>query len=119
METVLPFKRADLVWMRQQSQLLKNGGASNVQKFKGETQSLMAVVEQTAKTSGVSSAIQQMVPAENSQEVSIVLEEVSFNNWVRWVDLLQNQYGVSIKQLTADREDDQADLAEIRLTFIR
>jgi type II secretory pathway component PulM len=119
METALPFKRADLVWMRQQSQLLKNGGASNVQKFKGENQSLMAVVEQTAKTSGVSGAIQQMVPAEDNQEVSVVLEEVSFNNWVRWVDLLQNQYGVAIKQLSADREDDQADQAEIRLTFIR
>lgn len=119
MERVLPSKRADLVWMRQQSELLKQGGVSNVQKLKGENQSLMAVVEQTAKASGVRSAIQQMVPRENNQEVSVVLEDVSFNNWVRWVDTLQNQYGVAIKQLTADREDDQADRAEIRLTFIR
>ena len=119
MEMALPSKRADLVWMRQQSELLKQGGASNVQKFKGENQSLMAVIEQTAKASGVRSAIQQMVPRENNQEVSVVLEEVSFNNWVRWVDTLQNQYGVAIKQLTADREDDQADRAEIRLTFVR
>jgi general secretion pathway protein M len=119
MEKALPFKRADLVWMRQQAELLKQGGATSGQKFKGENQSLMSVVEQTAKASGVRNAIQQMVPAANNQEVSVVLEEVSFNNWVRWVDTLQNQYGVAIKQLTADREDEQADQAEIRLTFIR
>lgn len=111
--------RTDLVWMQQQAELVQQGGISSAQKFKGEAQSLMAVVEQTAKAAGVRSAIQQMVPGENNREVSVVLEEVSFNNWVRWVDTLQNQYGVAIKQLTADREEDQPDRAEIRLTFIR
>lgn len=119
MQKSLQVWRADLVWMQHHAKLVKDGGVSSPQKFKGENQSLMAVVEQTAKASGVRSAIQQMVPRENNQEVSVVLEDVSFNNWVKWVDILQNQYGVAIKQLTADREDDQPDRAEIRLTFIR
>lgn len=119
MQASVQSSRTDLVWIQQQAELVQQGGISSAQKFKGESQSLMAVVEQTAKAAGVRSAIQQMVPGEDNKEVSVVLEEVSFNNWVKWVDTLQNQYGVAIKQLTADREDDQPDLAEIRLTFVR
>jgi general secretion pathway protein M len=119
MQSALPFKRAELVWMRQTAELVQQGGTISSQKPRGHGQSLMAVIEQTAKANGVSSAIQQMVPSENDQQVSVVLEGVSFNNWIKWVASLQTEYGVSIKQLTADREDDQPDSAEIRLTLIR
>ncbi|MEM7357801.1 MAG: type II secretion system protein M [Pseudomonadota bacterium] len=119
METVLPNKRVELVWMRQQAAAIQQGGARQVRQVRGANQSLMAVIEQTARAGGIKDAIQQMVPRQNNQEVSVVLEGASFNQWVRWVDTLQQQYAVSIKQLTADREPEKPDTAEIRVTFMR
>jgi len=110
--------RVDLVWMRQQAELIKDGGVQIREELKGGNQSLMAVIERSAKSQGVDKAIQQIVPRENN-EVSIVLEEVSFNKWLRWIDQLQSEYGVKIKQMTADRESDTPDTAEIRLTLER
>lgn len=112
-------KRVDLVWLRQQAELVKNGGVQVKAQVKGKNQSLMAVVEQTAKLAGIEKAIKQMVPRENNKEVSVVFEEVSFNKWLRWTDTLQRGYGVKVKQLTADRESDQPDIAEIRVTLER
>jgi len=119
MQSALPSKRVDLIWMRQQAELLKQGGQVSKSTVKGQGQSLLSVIEQTAKASGVSKSIKQMVPGESNQQVSVVLEEARFSNWLRWVGTLQQQYGVAIKQLTADREDDAPDLAEIRVTFTR
>lgn len=119
MQTVLPQKRVDLVWMRQQAERVKQGGGRPDRQVRGANQSLMAVVEQTARAGGIKDAIQQMVPRQNNQEVSVVLEGASFNQWVRWIDTLQQQYSVSIKQLTADRESEKPDSAEIRVTFVR
>ncbi|MFT5572473.1 MAG: general secretion pathway protein M [Cryomorphaceae bacterium] len=120
MEMALPDLRSNLVWMRQQSELIKSGvTTSSSVNLKGRSQSLLSVIEQTAKASSVRDAIQQMVPGQSDTEVRVILEEVSFNNWVKWVDLLFRQYGVNIKQVSAERDDEQPNIAEIRMTFER
>jgi len=120
METAVQPKRADLVWMRQQAELVKNGGVvSAAKRIKGADESLLAVIEQTAKAHKLQKSIQQMVPGRSTQEVSVVLEEADFNQWVRWVDALSKQYAVNIKQLSAERDDERANIAEIRVTFER
>lgn len=120
MEEALVDHRKNLVWMRQQSSLLnENGGITSVVPVQGSGQSLMSVIEKTAGATGVKGAIQQLSPRKNNTQVSVVLEQVSFNKWVRWVDSLQSSYGVSIAQLSAEREDDKPDVAEIRVTFER
>lgn len=120
METALPDLRTNLVWMRQQSQALKDGSVKQkAPKLQGRGQSLLSVVEQTAKRAQVSQAIQQMTPAQNNTEVRVVLDEVNFNQWLRWVDELYKRYGVDIKQVTAERDDDRPNIAEVRVTFIR
>ena len=120
MESVIPLKRVDLVWMRQQAAALGDSGTVAPQaNIKGASQSLMAVVEQSAKASGVGESIQQMIPRQNNTEVSVVLESVSFNKWLRWVDILEKQYAVTVKQLSAERDAAQPDIAEIRVTFSR
>lgn len=119
METVLPLKRAELVWMRQQQDMLNSGNVVTTQEVKGQGESLMAVLEKTARNYGVRDTIKQLVPAKEGREVSVVLEGVSFNKWVRWVDNLASQYSVRAVQLTAEREESQPDTAEIRMTFSR
>jgi len=120
MEAKLPKLRTDLIWMQQQSEQLKaSEGSLTVSKAKGADQSLLSVIEQTAKRAKVSSAIQQMVPNRDNNEVRVVLDGVNFNQWVRWIDELFKQYGVNIKQVTAERDEDKPNTAEIRLTFVR
>ena len=120
MERVVQPLRTNLVWMRQQSENLKSsGGVSPAQSYQGTNQSLLSVVEQSAKRANVSPAIQQMVPAQEGGEVRVVLEGVNFNQWVRWIDDLFKRYGVDVKQVTAERDDDKPNVAEIRVTFVR
>ena len=120
MESVITIKRVDLVWMRQQAAALGDSGTVAPQaNVKGTSQSLMAVVERSAKASGVGESIQQMIPRQNNTEVSVVLESVSFSKWLRWVDILEKQYAVTVKQLSAERDTTQPDTAEIRVTFSR
>jgi general secretion pathway protein M len=120
MDVALPQLRTDLVWMQQQSDALKTGSVKqSAAKLKGQGQSLLSVVQQTAKQAKVNQAIQQMTPAENSTEVRVVLDAVNFNQWLRWIDDLYKRYGVDVKQVTAERDDDEPNIAEIRVTFTR
>lgn len=120
MEKSVQSLRTNLVWMKQQAKAIENGGGASVQQpAKGANQSLLSVIEQTAKTTKVRKAIQQMVPGRTPNEVRVVLEEADFNQWVKWIDLLFKQYGVQIKQVTAERDGDVPNIAEIRMTFER
>jgi len=120
MESALPDLRKNLVWMRQQSDAIKNGSVNrNGPKLQGQGQSLLSVVEQTSNRAGISKAIQQMTPAQNNTEVRVVLDGANFNQWLVWVDGLHKRYGVDIKQVSAERDDEEPNIAEIRVTFIR
>ena len=120
MEGTLPVLRGNLVWMRHQSEQISSGATSaNSVNLKGRDQSLLSVLEQTAKVSRVQGAIVQMIPGQSDSEVRVVLEEVNFNQWVNWVDVLFQQYAVSVKQVTAERDDEAPNVAEVRMTFER
>ena len=113
-------RRASLVWMEQQAELVRSGEFDNAaQSIRGADQSLMSVLEQTAKAAKVRESIQQMIPNSDKDEVRVVLEQANFNQWIKWIDVLFKQYGVGIKQMSAERDDDAPNIAEIRITFER
>lgn len=119
MQTALVDHRKNLTWMQQRAeQLTASGGVQRVQ-YQGANQSLLAVIEQSARKFKVNKSIKQLSPVNNGREVSVVLEDTSFNQWVRWVDNLQSTYGVKIVQLSAEREGDKPDIAEVRVNFSR
>jgi len=109
--------RSDLVWIRQHAEIIKNGGQTK-DSLKGQDQTLLSVIQTTAKRGQVDKAIKQMTPNSDS-EVRVVLEDVDFNKWVRWVDQLSLTYGVNIKQVKAERVEKKPNLAEVRLTLVR
>jgi len=120
MNAKIPKLRTNLVWMRQQAEGLKtNGGQMVGQSYAGADQSLLSVVQQSASKAKVNKAIQQLVPSQNGSEVRVVLDDVNFNQWVRWVDDLFKRYGVNVKQVTAERDEDKPNVAEVRVTFTR
>ena len=116
----LPKLRTDLQWMRQQSEIVKNGGVIKAQSnIKGSNESLLSILEKTARANKLDKSIQQITPGQNSREVRVVLEDASFNKWVGWIDLLYKDYLITVKQVTAERDDDTPDIAEFRGTFER
>jgi general secretion pathway protein M len=120
MEQVLPSLRSNLVWMRQTNQMLESGSDLGViQESAGAGESLLSVLESTARRANIRKSIQQMVPTQNNSEVRVVLEDADFNQWLFWVDTLYKMNGVDISQMTAERDDDRPNIAEIRVTFVR
>ncbi len=120
MELSVKQMRADSVWMTQQAQAMKNGGVgASEQKYKGAEQSLVSLIQQTAKQAKVDKVIQQIVPNQQNGEVRVVLEGVAFNQWVKWVDQLYKIYGVDIQQINAEKDDEKPNIAEIRVVFAR
>lgn len=118
----LPAKRQNLVWMEQQAELLQgSGGLSKTPgSKKGAGQSLLSIIEKTGKLAALSKSIQQMSPGETEQEVRLVLSQVDFNAWVRWTSILADQYGIEIKELSAQRQlKDAPNRADIRMTLVR
>ncbi|MBX2848840.1 MAG: type II secretion system protein M [Acidiferrobacterales bacterium] len=120
----IPTQRENLVWMRQMSEIVKNGGDLNtVATAKDTNKSLIAIVNQTARSSRMNNFIQQIVPGNNlrtnADQVNVVLEEADFNQWVRWVDDLSNNYSVNIGQLSVESETDEPNIVELRVTFER
>lgn len=118
----LPGKRQNLVWMQQQAELLQ--GSDPAPKLngaiKGGNQSLLSVVEQTAKQAAIGKSIQQMSPGESEREVRLVFSQVDFNAWVRWMSMLAEQYGVEVKEVSAQRQaKDSPNRADVRVTFVR
>lgn len=117
-------RRADLVWMQQQSEMVKNGDiVHSTRIIQAANQSLLSVIEQTARANQVSNSIQQMAPSTDApvgmDQVNVVLEEADFNQWVTWVDNLYRDYAVSIKQLTVENDTGQPNVVELRVTFER
>ena len=118
MQKSIQTMRSDLVWVRQYAPIIKSGGQGVNKNTKGSDQSLLSVIESTAKRGKVHTAIQQMTPS-SENKVRVVLEDANFNHWVKWIEVLSAQYGVAVEQASADRNDDKPNVVEVRVTFVR
>ena len=121
MEESIQEMRRDLVWVRQHGEIIRGGASAGEPKKKrqGESQSLLSVIESSAKKQKIRSAIQQMVPSNNDTQVRVVLEEVSFASWLKWIDLLNSRFGVNITDSNVELAGDKPDLVEVTVTFQR
>ena len=120
MEQSVRQMRVDSVWMRQQDELVITGAVSTRQEAaRGANQSLLSIIQQTARQANIDKSIQQMVPSQEGEEVRVTLENVDFNRWVGWIDNLYKNYAVDISQLSAEKEDETPNKAEVRVIFVR
>lgn len=77
--------------------------------------SLLAVVDQTAKQSGLGGAIKRVEP-DKEDSVRVSLEQVAFDDMVRWLSSLRQRYAVQVNTLTIDRQP-QPGLVNARLVL--
>ena len=96
----VPESEQTLAWVRQALEQASSRPAGARDKIiEGP---LLTVIEQTAEQAGVRTAIKRMQPNQN-QAVRIWMENVVFDKWLRWVDLLKAQ-NVFVERASIVRE---------------
>jgi general secretion pathway protein M len=85
--------------------------------IQGRDQSLLAVVDQSRKSSALTKPPSRLQP-EGDNTVRIWLEDVPFDALVRWLGDLQTRYGVRVDNADIERESGPG-LVNARLTLVR
>lgn len=91
----------------------RRGGASPV----ATNQSLLALVDQTRKSSNITKAPSRLEP-EGDTTVRLWMEDVPFDALVRWLGELQTRYGVRVDAADIDRVSG-AGLVNARITLMK
>jgi general secretion pathway protein M len=69
----------------------------------GDHRSLLAVVDQTSKQSQLAPAVKRIEP-DGQELVRVTLEQAAFDDMVTWLGSLQRSYGVSVADVSIDRQ---------------
>lgn len=94
-----------LQWMRKASAeanaLRAAQGGANVQR---SGSSLLALVDQTARSHQLGPAIRRVEP-KGDNAVRVQLEGAAFDNVVTWLESLNKTYGISVDTVSVDRQE--------------
>ena len=98
-------QRQELAWMRQAAVEVKRLSAaeSSPMPRRGEQQSLLTLVDQTARTAGLGAAIKRIEPQGNDK-LRVQFEQVSFDQLIRWLGSMEQEYRVTLVNATVDRQ---------------
>lgn len=104
-------------WMQQSAaevNRLRNAAGS---AGAADHRSLLAVVDQTSKQSQLAPAVKRIEP-DGQELVRITLEQASFDDLMTWLGSLQRNFGVSVADVSIDRQADSGRV-NVRLTLQR
>lgn len=102
-------QRAELTWMRKTAEEVKR--LSTVANPSGKTaqaddeQSLLILVDRTAKTAGLSETIQRVEP-QGVNQLRVQLAQVNFDQMIRWLGSLAQEHGIIVDNANIDRQID-------------
>lgn len=99
-------QRATVAWMNnaaQEAQALLRARAGSGQGVSRGGQSLLAVVDQTARREKLGPALKRIEPR-GQDEVRVRLEDAAFDDMVSWLGSLQGRYGILIDSVAIDRQ---------------
>jgi general secretion pathway protein M len=99
LESRVEKKGADLAWMRQVAPQAM--AAAGMSQARGNGESLVVVVDRTAREAGLGTTLRDQSPNGNAG-VRLRIEGASFDTLVTWLVILQQQHGVSIETATID-----------------
>ena len=91
----------ELAWMRQAAVEARRLRGSSPAARRVSGQSLMSLVDSSARSAGLGGAVKQIKP--ESQGVKVRLEQVDFDGMLRWFEQLGGQHGVSVSGLVMER----------------
>lgn len=109
-------KQADLAWMQQAAKEVKILNASSARSAKPDSgQSLLGVIDTTAKSRRLSGAVKRVQP-EGDAKARVWLENAQFDIVVRWLEELQIRRGVVVESSIIEKLN-EAGLINARIVF--
>lgn len=98
-------READLTWMRQAAQEIsqKRQSADPTDKS-ASSPSPLAAINTSAKELGLGGALNRVEPV-GRDKVRIQMDEVLFDDVVRWLALLQSSHSIEAREFRAERRD--------------
>lgn len=95
-------QQADIQWMRESAQTIRQLQGSGVQA-RPLGGSLLGVIESSARQQHLANAIQKVQP-EGEKNVRLNLKGVAFDELLIWLDVLTQQYGIRISDVSVERQ---------------
>ncbi|SEP95843.1 general secretion pathway protein M [Ectothiorhodospira magna] len=106
----------DLDWMMAASAQVQaaRGQSSDLPRVQG-AQSLLGLVDATARQANLASGLRRVQP-EGAGTVRVWMEHVAFDDLLRWLDGLVQEYGIQVTGLVVDRQS-EAGRVNVRLVL--
>ena len=110
-------KQAPLLqWMQQAAEDVKNLKGTKSQLKSKAGQSLLSLVDSTAKSSKLGDALKRVKP-DGEKKVRVWLENASFDAMVTWLEKLNKNYGIEVLTLVIERRDGHGEI-DASITFV-
>ncbi len=110
-------QHATLAWMQQAAQQVKSSGMVNHARRGAEGESLLTLVDRSAKKAVLGGHIKRVQPDKDGT-VRIWLEKVEFNSMMRWLATLSREHGVVLGNSNIEKQS-AAGLVDARITLKR
>jgi general secretion pathway protein M len=89
-------QQAALGWMKQAAAEIQQLRGKKVRSQAASGQSLLTLVDRTAKSSGLGTAMKRVQP-DGEKKVRVWMEGASFDDVIRWLVQLESRHGVGIE----------------------
>ncbi|MDX9768156.1 MAG: type II secretion system protein M [Ectothiorhodospiraceae bacterium] len=96
-------QRSDIAWMQAAAQEAKTLRAQTGATQTRDGQSLLGVVDRTAKLRGLGDAVRRVQPEAQGATVRVWLENARFNDLLLWIDGLEREQRVRVSSFVVDR----------------
>lgn len=97
-------RRADLAWMRQAAEEIKRLGGAGAARPVADNRSLLTLVDQTARVTGLGAALKRVAP-QGDDKLSAQLDGAEFDKLIPWLSALERDQAIAIISLNVDRTD--------------
>lgn len=108
-------QKTTLMWMSQAAKELRQLRGSSGRSKSMNGQSLLTVVDRTAKTGQLGTALKRVQP-DGEQKVRVWMEGASFDDVIRWLVLLESRYGIGIESSVFEVKEN-AGSVDVRLVL--
>lgn len=95
-------QRDELAWLREAAVRLGRHDLRIAAPTPADGASLPTLVDRSARTVGLARALRQLEPQRNGEAVSVRLEQVGFDEMLRWLEVLAREHGIEVETASID-----------------
>lgn len=102
---------ATLAWMQANKHLVASGGSRG---SRDPGQSLLGIANRSSKSFNIN--FKRYEPVGDSG-LRLWLEQISFNNMILWLERLDKQFGIQVKEISVESQNNNNGLVTVRLVL--